>query len=438
MMKGLCMLLVGGLLLAGCGGGSSNPGTTPASKAKSSASSSSNSRSSSNNQSSTTSSSSLPQSSESQSIQSSTSSSAVTSSLSSNSSSSSVIIAAVTLTGRNDGIGADLVIIAEGFTAEEMNKFHAASNNYIEYMFSYDPAFAVQKKAWNIHRIDLVSPESGADNTDGDNTNKVNTALDAFFYCAGTERLLCVDTAKTILAVNSQFPQWDNILVIVNSIKYGGAGYGNGIGTASLNELAKDVALHEMGHSFAGLADEYDYGGTTAPTIEPLEPNVTINNNINTVKWKHWAGTGTGDGFIGLFVGGAYVAQGVWRPTFNTFMRGIGAPFYAVNLEAWTLSLYVHSKPALSFTPETATTQTAGNNTQFTVDTAMATGAQQLRWKINDQAHSEFDDMTQITWGAQETGNYTVTLDISDKTGVIREDINNYSSQQINWQITLN
>lgn len=338
----------------------------------------------------------------------------------------------VTLQGRSDGVGADLVIVAEGFTEADMPKFHDAVNNYIDFMFSYESEFALQKDAWNIHRIDLPSQQSGADSNYG--TNTVNTALDAGFNCSNIQRLLCVNTSKTFAVVNDVYPQWDNILVVVNSSTYGGAGYGSGIGTVSLSASAKDVALHEMAHSFAGLGDEYEYGGTSAPSREPSDANLTINNNLNSVKWAHWIGVDN----IGLYEGGQYVDRGVWRPTNTSMMRQLGAPFYAVNKEAWTLSVYQHSEVLSGSLPlENAVSHGRGENKRFKIYPSMALSALDVRWYINGVEKEAFRGKTLVEYGGDEQSQYEIKAIVKDKTGVIRHDPNNYSTQTATWSVSI-
>jgi len=344
--------------------------------------------------------------------------------------------AGTTLQGRGDGIGADLVIIGDGFTQSEMGQFKDAVNDYVDFMFAYEPEFKNHQKAWNIHRVDLVSQQSGADNSSGN--NQVNTALDGYFNCGDIDRLLCVSSAKTFAAVNQAFPQWDNILVIVNSSKYGGAGYSSGIGTVSLSGAAKDVGLHEMAHSFAGLADEYTYGGSRAPTREPSAANSTINNNLDSLKWKHWLGTGSGNGTIGLFEGGQYVSNGVWRPTQNSIMRSLGNAFHAVNKEAWTLAVYEHGGVYHSKQPVNAqVNQLTGNDTQFKIDTVMGEGAQSLSWYINSQEQTALKNQHKVTLGADQNSNFTVRVDISDNTGNIRKDDNGHANDSITWEVNV-
>lgn len=340
---------------------------------------------------------------------------------------------AVTLQGRTDGVGADLVIVAEGFTEGDMPYFHHTVEKYIEFMFDYEPEFKHHKKAWNIHRIDLVSEQNGSDSNYGTDTR--NTALDSGFNCSNIQRLLCVNSTKTFDVVNSVFPQWDNILVVVNSSTYGGAGYSSGIGTVSMASSAMDVALHEMAHSFAGLGDEYTYGGSGAPSREPSAANLTINNNSQTVKWAHWIGK---DPAVGLYEGGKYVTAGVWRPTNSSFMKNLGAPFHSVNKEAWTLAVYEHGGVVLNQLPtQSQVMQQKGENTLFYVETLLDPAALNIEWIVNGQLQPELSDKTLVSLGADQESNFDVIVKISDATETIIKDPQQYSSDEVRWSVNV-
>ena len=79
-------------------------------------------------------------------------------------------------------------------------------------------------------------------------------------------------------------PLRHQVLRIVNSAKYGGAG--GTVATCSTNVSAAQIAIHEIGHSAFGLADEYGGNGTGTPAGEPIEPNVTRNTDRATNKWN--------------------------------------------------------------------------------------------------------------------------------------------------------
>ncbi len=175
-----------------------------------------------------------------------------------------------TMKGRTDGKGVDLIILAEGFAQDELPQFEQAVADFI-LAFAQEETIEIHQQAWNIHRIDSISQQSGADFPE-DNVF-VNTVFDAYFQCGGIARLLCINTSKVLAVTAKITPQFDQVIVVVNSSTYGGAG--GQVATFSLAKSAEGIAIHELGHSFAGLADEYDYGATDDTIYEPDEPNAT-------------------------------------------------------------------------------------------------------------------------------------------------------------------
>jgi|LULL01.1.fsa_nt_gb hypothetical protein len=351
----------------------------------------------------------------------------------------------VTLQGRCDGKGVDLVITGDGFNAGQMDSFYTAAQSYIDYMFAYDDNITNHKNGWNVHRLDAISETDCIDYSTSDNVScSTESAYGAYYWCNGMERLLCINASTVISKVSTVFPQYDNVIILVNSTKYGGAGYsGYGLGTASLNSASNNVALHEMGHSFAGLADEYTYGGTSAPSSEPSQPNVTINNDNTTVKWNIWMDDQNAVlcgqnslSCIGLFEGGNYVETGVWRPVYNSIMRGHNKPFYVVNMEAWTMAVYqALTTTYYSKTPSSSIVSHAqGSTLNYSIELAIDNSSQQVDWYVDNVSSQK--NSTSFSCCDNKTDNYTVTAKIWDWTGVIRKD-NSTSSSTINWSVTL-
>jgi len=351
----------------------------------------------------------------------------------------------VTLQGRSDGKGVDLIVTGDGFKVDELDDFRTAAQTYIDYMFAYDDNITNHKNGWNVHRLDAISDTDCIDYSTTDNVScSTESAYGANYWCGGTERLLCINASTVISKVSAVYPQYDNVIILVNSTKYGGAGYtGNGLGTASLHSASNKVALHEMGHSFAGLADEYDYGSSSAPSSEPSSPNVTINNDNTTVKWKIWMDDHNAvlcgqnsPSCIGLFEGGNYVETGVWRPVYNSIMRSSNEPFYAINLEAWTMAVYAAlTTTYYSKTPSSSSVSHAqGSTLNYSIELAIDNSSQQVDWYVDNVSIQ--DNSTSFTCCDNKTDNYTVTANIWDWTGVIRKD-NSTSSSTINWSVTL-
>ncbi len=225
----------------------------------------------------------------------------------------------------------DLAFIAEGYTADEMPKFREDVKVLAESLFSEAP-FNDYREKFNIWAVEAISQESGTD-VPGEKIY-MNTALNSSFYTFGTDRYL---TTQDIKSVNdyAAVVAHDNIVVLINSSRYGGGGvYNYYSGTTSGHALSKKVFIHEFGHGFAGLADEY-YSSSVAYdefyplAVEPWEPNITTMVNFDS-KWKEMIAGDTPlptlaeDKYFnvtGLFEGGGYSAKGIFRPELECRMK---------------------------------------------------------------------------------------------------------------------
>lgn len=233
----------------------------------------------------------------------------------------------------------DLVFLAEGYTASEQDKFIADANRFTGALFSIPP-FDQCREDFNVYAVVLESEESGTDFS-GKGIFK-NTVLNAGFYTFGTDRYLTTPDMESIRDAVWNIP-CDVIFVLVNSDVYGGGGMYNfyAIGTAD-NEQTIQVFVHEFGHSFAGLADEYFYTETGYDDFydirfEPWEPNITALVDFDK-KWKDLLAAGTpvptpldtsySEG-IGVFEGGGYLSKGIYRPMNHCMMRDL-KPFCPV------------------------------------------------------------------------------------------------------------
>jgi hypothetical protein len=230
----------------------------------------------------------------------------------------------------------DLVFLPEGYTAEEMDKFDADARRFMEAMFQTAP-FDARRNDFNVWAIHLISEESGTDKS-GEGIFR-NTALNSGFYTFGLQRYLTTPDIKSIRDAVWDVP-CDAIVILVNSKTYGGGGVYNfyAIGTAD-NARTIAVFMHEFGHSFAGLADEYfqsdvAYNDFYNLNIEPWEPNLTTLVDFNA-KWKNMLlpnvpiptpTDGEYAGNLGVFEGGGYVTKGMYRPMNHCLMRDY-APF---------------------------------------------------------------------------------------------------------------
>ena len=267
----------------------------------------------------------------------------------------------------------NFVVMGDGYRETQFLKYHFDLMNFIEKLKGTEP-FDELWNAINIYKIEVSSTDSGADDpvACGGTGATPATYFDAAFCAGGIQRALVVDNATAIQVANDRIPEWDMLLVLVNSPIYGGTG--GSVAVSSTNSSASEIVIHEMGHTAFGLADEYEYyagcgsgetGHDNYSGPEPVEPNVTIDTNRNTIKWGHFIDTPTplpttsnGDctqcdpqsspvpqRTVGAFEGARYFHCGVCRPEFDCKMRALGPPFCAVCQEVIRNTLSVYLSP---------------------------------------------------------------------------------------------
>ena len=234
----------------------------------------------------------------------------------------------------------DLVFLAEGYTEAEQDKFVADARRFTEILFA-TPPYDARRHDFNVWAVGLVSEESGTD-VSGRGVFR-HTALNSGYYTFGLDRYLTTPDMLSIRNAVWNVP-CDAIFILVNAATYGGGGMYNfyAIGTAD-NDRTPGVFVHELGHSFAGLADEYFSSEVAYDEnfynlqAEPWEPNITTLVDFGS-KWADLLPAGTpvptpAEGRyadrVGVFEGGGYLTKGVYRPKVHCTMRDY-APFCPV------------------------------------------------------------------------------------------------------------
>jgi len=189
----------------------------------------------------------------------------------------------------------DFALVAEGYTAAEKEKFRADAARMAEVLFSSEP-FASHRSLFNIHAVFVPSTDSGVDEPRRGIFRR--TALDGSFNALDLDRYLLIDNLRAMRDVAGAAP-YDVLGVLVNSTRYGGGGiYGDYFVTTVDNQRSEYVFMHELGHHFANLADEYftatvSYNEFFPEGQEPHEPNITRLLDPDNVKWKHLLTPGT-------------------------------------------------------------------------------------------------------------------------------------------------
>lgn len=224
----------------------------------------------------------------------------------------------------------DIVILAEGYTQGEIQKFMQDAKRFGDHLFINQPFDTLSDKI-NIWAVPIVSEESGTD-IPGKDVWK-NTAFNSHFYTFGTERYLNTVDNKTVRDAAANAP-YDQIYILANTEKYGGAGIYNYYSICTSDNIKSEfVFVHEFGHAFAGLGDEYYTSDVAVEDfynleVEPWTPNLTTLVNFES-KWKEMVEEGTPiptpvEGYedkVGAFEGGGYIEKGIYRPTKDCSMK---------------------------------------------------------------------------------------------------------------------
>jgi hypothetical protein len=195
----------------------------------------------------------------------------------------------------------DIVILGDGYTKEEITRFNADVKRFTGKLFSFSP-FKERKRDFNVWIVEVESGDGGIDEpTKGlwrDNT------LGASYNSLETKRYVLTLENRVIRDIASSAP-YDQIYIIFNSSRYGGGGIFNQFSTSYSKDDKETqswwpdyVFVHEFGHSFGGLGDEY-YSSSVAYSdfyplgVEPWEPNVTALTDKDALKWRRFVDEST-------------------------------------------------------------------------------------------------------------------------------------------------
>ncbi|MTV41983.1 IgA Peptidase M64 [Duganella radicis] len=188
----------------------------------------------------------------------------------------------------------DLLIVGDGYTQAEMTKFEAAARRLADHLFATSP-FKERAKDFNVWAIALPTTESGVSrpSTGAYRESPLGTRYDIF----GSERYV-LTTDNRALRELAQYAPYEFIEILVNNETYGGGGIFGQFSTAAAdNDWANYLFVHEFGHHFAGLADEYYTSpvayATGGERREPWEPNATALHDPANLKWKKFVKEGT-------------------------------------------------------------------------------------------------------------------------------------------------
>jgi hypothetical protein len=189
----------------------------------------------------------------------------------------------------------DLLIVGDGYTEKELPKFRSDVKRLVDALFATEP-FKSRKRDFNVRAIDLVSDESGVSRPRFNQFRR--TPLSTHYNSFDSERYILTYDNRTLRDVLSSAP-YEFIEILINEKQYGGGGIHNHQATANVDSAFSEyVFIHEFGHHFAALADEYytsDVAYETGAAVhpEPWEPNITALHDPKSLKWRDLVEPGT-------------------------------------------------------------------------------------------------------------------------------------------------
>ena len=225
----------------------------------------------------------------------------------------------------------DVAILAEVYTLQEIQTFYEDADIACKSIFDHEP-FKSMKKRFNVVAVASPSTDSGV------SVPRLNewkhTAFSSHFSTFYSDRYLTTSRVKAIHDALAGIP-YEHIIILANTEEYGGGGiYNSYTLTTAHHPMFRPVVVHEFGHSFGGLADEYFYDNdvmtdTYPLDIEPWEQNISTQVDF-AAKWKDMLSENTpvptpaevSENYpTGVYEGGGYSAKGIFRPAENCRMR---------------------------------------------------------------------------------------------------------------------
>ncbi len=340
----------------------------------------------------------------------------------------------------------NVTIVPDGYTYAQKALMVSHATSMVQKFRATTP-YREHDNLINYILVYAYSVESGTDQCDC--SIVANTAMGTGFPNAGAP---CGDSANRCLyygygcdtnvsthiaAAELRAPASDAKVVMVNTSRYGGCGGQRAVYSAA-NPSATDIATHELGHSLAGLADEYvssvGCGGEVG--------NINTSTNAATGAWPEWIPD------LGPpWEGAQYWTQCIYRPMFDCQMRSLGAPFCSVCNQRWATSLFGHfriapSAPIESASPASPVVAPIGTLESFSVTPRFAIGpgvSNTFTWKLQGPG---FPTPTVVATGQAShsrsfavTGSFTLTCEVVADTNYVKPVKNAGNADLATWSI---
>lgn len=340
----------------------------------------------------------------------------------------------------------NVVIFSEGYTSQELSQYWADASAMLNKLLDTQP-FKEYGSYFNAFAISVASKESGSDHPSRNlfRDTFFNSTYDSF----GIQRLVTISgggQGRVDSLLQLLMPEYDIVIMIVNDPEYGGSGGFPAI--TSVNTSAPEIVVHELGHSFAGLGDEYSTPFPGYPDIE--EPNTTQEMRREFIKWRAWILGSTPiptppispqyAAVIGLFEGAHYHDTGWFRPKLDCRMRVLGVEFCEVCIETLVKSKYELIPPIESFSPAATNIALMGTESVSLgiVPLQPATHALSIQWHVNGTAvNGATSPSFLVSAPALGNGTHQVKVKVADNTNMVRNDPARLLSDSTSWAINV-
>jgi hypothetical protein len=348
----------------------------------------------------------------------------------------------------------NIVFFSEGYTASQAAKYHDDAAAMLNQIMNTEP-YREYRSYFNAFAIFVASAESGSDHPSGNvyRDTYFNSSYDSY----GIERLVTIPPndlngnysdgrGKVMSLLQKLMPEYDLTVMVVNDDTYGGSG--GDVLVTSTHAASGEIVVHEMGHTFAKLGDEYPDAYPGYPDTE--EPNTTRQTVRAQLKWRIWSADSIpfptpqddplyGD-VVGLFQGAHYHDTGWFRPQLNCKMRSLGVDYCRVCSEAIITSTYGLIHPIDSAFPSASTIALDGTESTMLGVTPLVPTEHSLsiRWLVDgDPVPGAIGPTFNAVGSVLGNGTHTIRVEVIDSTGLVRNDPTSLLVESKEWMVTV-
>ncbi|MFT3793996.1 M64 family metallopeptidase [Flavobacterium sp.] len=321
----------------------------------------------------------------------------------------------------------NIAILGDGYTAAEQDLFIEKATELSDALFAESP-WNHYKDYFNVFAIKVVSNQSGAKHAG--TASDCNTAFPAVpvtapdiyfgsrFDYLGIHRLIVPQfNSKIALVLATNLPNYDQALIIVNTPYYGGSG-GNWA-TCTVDEAAYEITTHEMGHSFANLADEY-YAGEIYFTERP---NMTQQSDPALIKWKNWLTPDSNVGIEPYCCGGT--SSSWFRPVDHQCkMELLGTSYCDVCQQTIVEKIHSLVNTIVAYTPTALNIESGEQFLDFHLTELMKPipNTLHIQWQLDATVYDNNSETFQVDQNTLAIGTHTLTATVTDNAQLVRVD----------------